>query len=184
MLPPIIGLLGRARSGKDTVARILLEMTHGSPYAVVRLAAPIKEAARALFDFDDSQIEGDRKEVVDPRWGIAPRRVFQALTDDMMKSMGEDHFTRLLYAKYDAGAFGPRIIIPDIRYAHDVDEIRRRGGAVLKVQRRDLPMRYACEDHLDVMDADVVLYNDGSLDDLRAAVARALKDVRRSALSP
>lgn len=172
---PIIGIMGRSRTGKDTVARILRAAAAarpGPPYAIVRLSAPIKDAARALFAFDDAQIEGPLKEVRDARWGVSPRQVFQTLTEGTMKHMGVDHFTRLLYAHYDAGTLGPRIIIPDIRYEHDVREIHRRGGRVIHVARADLPVRYACEDHLDTMhaQADVCIVNDGTEDDLRRSV--------------
>ena len=167
---PIIGLLGRSRCGKDTVAAILLEMSI-QPYAIVRLSAPIKDAARALFAFDNAQIEGGLKETVDQRWGVAPRQVFQTMTTEVMKHMGPDHFTRLLYAKHDNGVFGPRIIVPDVRYIHDVKEIRRRGGIVVKVERTHLEQRHECEDHLDAIGPDDGIFatvrNDGTIDELR-----------------
>lgn len=149
MHPTIIGLLGRSRSGKDTVASIIQQLYPSQNYKIVRLSTPIKEAAKSLFAFNDEQIEGSLKEVVDTRWGITPRQVFQTITSDTMKYMGTQFFTKLLYEKYDNGFLGKNIIIPDIRYEHDIYEIQRRGGIVIKVTRKNLAVLYECEDHLD-----------------------------------
>jgi hypothetical protein len=172
MSPPcIIGLLGRSRSGKDTVAGILKDLFPAQDYSVVRLSAPIKDAARALFQLNDDQLEGGLKEVDDVRWGISPRKIFQTITDDTMKYMGADFFTRLLYSKYDNGFLGKNIILPDIRYAHDIDEIHRRGGVVLKIVRDALPVRYACEDHIDAVSLPTI-YNSGSMETLTQEVKK------------
>lgn len=162
----IIGIIGRSRSGKDTVANIIQKECKHS-YKIVRLSAPIKEAAIALFDFNNDQIEGALKEIVDPRWGVSPRQVFQKLTQEMMKYLGTDHFTRLLYSKYDAN-----IIIPDIRYVHDIHEIHRRGGKIIYVSRKDLPVRHECENCLEeyAKFADFTVANDGTIEELREII--------------
>jgi len=176
----IIGLVGRARSGKDTVASILQELYPSYAFTVVRLSAPIKEAARALFQFTDSQIEGAEKELVDTRWNITPRHVFQTITETTMKAMGVDFFTRVLYERYDKGLLGSNIIIPDIRYDHDIQEIQKRNGIVFKIERSNNPVRYECEDHLDKYtsaDGLVVISNDGDMDMLREIVRHQSKRI-------
>lgn len=167
MAPTIIGLLGRSRSGKDTVANLLKELYPLQNYNIVRLSAPIKEAARALFLFSDDQLEGSLKETVDHRWGITPRQVFQTLTRDTMGYMGQDFFTKIFYHKYEAGLLGTHIIIPDIRYSHDIDEIHRRGGLVIKIVRDRNPVHYSCENHIDAIHNLPTLHNNGTLKDLK-----------------
>lgn len=166
----IIGLVGRSRSGKDTVARLIQELHPDHDFQIVRLSAPIKDAAKALFHFTDRQIEGAEKECIDPRWNVTPRQVFQDITEVTMQRMGTDFFTRLLYDAYDAPGAPANILIPDIRYEHDIREIQRRNGLVFHIRRTNLPVRYACEDHLDTLtsaDGLTQLSNDGTLDDLR-----------------
>lgn len=185
----IIGLVGRARSGKDTVASILQELYSSAssassasapPFAIVRLSAPIKEAARALFQFTDNQIEGSEKELVDTRWNVTPRHVFQTITDITMAAMGTDFFTRVLYDRYDRGLLGSHIIIPDIRYEHDIREIQKRKGIVFKIERQELPVRYDCENHLDNFtsaDGLIVISNDSDLETLRETVRHQSKRI-------
>lgn len=179
MLPPrIIGLLGRSRVGKDTVAELLTReyMRLGYSYSTVRLAAPIKEAAKALFGFSDAQIEGNLKESPDASWGVTPRSVFQKITAVTMAEMGTDFFTRLLYRKYDSGELGEFIIIPDVRFEHDLTEIRRRGGVVVKVTRDapEVPM-HACEDNIQALEGDVSIKNNRSMEDLANVVRLVVK---------
>lgn len=170
MYPSIIGLLGRSRSGKDTVASIIQSLYPSQKYSIVRLSTPIKEASRHLFAFEEDQIEGHRKEVIDERWGITPRQVFQTITADTMKYMGTSFFTKLLYDKYDKGFFGKYIIIPDIRYEHDIAEILNRGGVVFKIERTQLPFSYECEKHLDLITHLPLIRNDSTVDDLQKQV--------------
>lgn len=180
MYPNIIGLLGRSRSGKDTVASMLQSMYPSQGYSIVRLSTPIKEASRHLFAFNDDQIEGHLKEVIDPRWGITPRQVFQTITSDTMKYMGMHFFTRLLYEKYEQGQLGKYIIIPDIRYEHDIEEIKKRGGIVFKIERSALPFRYECEDHLDAIHDLPTISNNTTVQDLKKNVEQLLHTYLKS----
>ena len=171
----IIGLLGRSRVGKDSVANIVRTAYPERQFEIMRLSSPIKAAAQALFAFSDEQIEGVQKEDIDARWGVAPREVFQKITAETMRSMGHDFFTRLLYEKYDNMIPSKSIIIPDIRYTHDVTEIHKRGGIVIKVSRGYVSIpKYACEDHLDSIVDLPTLQNDGTLSELEVNVCSLL----------
>lgn len=171
----IIGLLGRSRVGKDSVANIVRTAYPERQFEIMRLSSPIKAAAQALFAFSDEQIEGVQKEDIDARWGVAPREVFQKITAETMRSMGHDFFTRHLYEKYDNMNPSKSIIIPDIRYTHDVTEIHKRGGIVIKVSRGYVSIpKYACEDHLDCIVDLPTLQNDGTLSELEVNVCALL----------
>lgn len=168
----IIGLLGRSRVGKDTVARALVSALGSA--RIVRLSQPLKDAARALYGFTEDQLETDAKEAVDFRYGVTPRVAIQGLCGHIMKEHGVDFFTRRLYANWDAVAVagGPAVIIPDVRYAHDIAEIRRRGGIVVKITRDLAAAGYTLhpwEAAIDTMEADVVLENRGSVAELEEA---------------
>jgi len=173
MPPYIIGILGRSRVGKDTVTNILVQefRKSGYDYNVVRLASPIKDAAKALFNFTPDQIEGSLKESIDPLWGVTPRAVFQKITRATMDEMGTNFFTRLLYRKYDTGQLGQYIVIPDVRFDHDVNEIHQRGGIVIKVERRASNIiQHTCEDNIDALAGDVTIRNNSSVLELASMV--------------
>jgi hypothetical protein len=168
MAPGIIGLLGRSRAGKDSVAAALCNIY--PDYQLVRLSYPLKEAACHLYDYTMDQVEGPAKEQIDPRWNKTPRQTIQSLTEYMMNYMGHDFFTRRLYTKYNS-----HIIIPDIRYEHDILEIKKRQGVVIKVERPVNQVHHLFENHIDQLQGDFTIINSGTLDDLYHEVTTLAK---------
>jgi len=159
--PLIVGVLGRSRVGKDTFAKVVCENPH---YRVKRLAAPLKQAVTALYGFTPEQLEGAEKEDVDMRWNIRPRDAMIQLTQDTMAFMGRDFFTRRFWDVQDHD-HDHGIIIPDVRYEHDLGWIRMRGGIIVKIVRNheSQPLHEA-ENHIDAInDVDMTFENNGSL---------------------
>lgn len=160
----IVALVGRARSGKDTVASALVA---NGGYVLTRMAAPVKAAASALFGIEPGVLESAAKDDacpgrLSPR---TPRHALVWLTAATKEWLGDDAFfsRRLLDA---AAASSEHIVIPDVRYAADVAEVRARGGFVIKICRPSMPVRLAWEADIDDLPADAVIVNDGTIDDL------------------
>lgn len=55
----VIGLVGRSRVGKDTIADYIISKY--PYYKRVRLSQPIKDAIRVLYGFTEQQLEGPEK---------------------------------------------------------------------------------------------------------------------------
>lgn len=167
--PKIIGLVGRSRVGKDTVAEIIMEDL--PEYELRRLSAPLKRAMKDLYDFDISQLETNLKEKKDHRWNKTPRECIVSLTEYMMGYMGTDFFTKRLYGEVGLPEY---IIIPDVRYEHDIHEIHRRGGIIIKVEKTHNGVCHAFEDNIDTMKGDILIINDGSISDLQSNLRKQL----------
>ena len=155
-----MALVGRARAGKDTAAAAILRLVPGSK--VVRLSAAVKAATRALFGLSEEEVERG-KDVPNPAVeafmgpGATPRHAIVWLTDTCRSRFGPDFFSRSIFAAGDGGA----IVLPDVRYGPDVDETRRRGGLVVKIERPALSERLSWEDPIDAIEGDVTIVNDG-----------------------
>lgn len=169
ILPKIIGIAGRSRAGKDTIAGIILDIY--PHYTIRRLSSPLKQAVVNLYAYSPEQIETDLKESVDDRWNKTPRETIQSLTDYMMNYMGRDFFTKRLYSTYKDDEY---IIIPDVRYEHDIDEIHKRGGIVIKVERPFYATSHKFEDHIDELPYDYLIKNSGTIDDIRYYVTQVV----------
>jgi dephospho-CoA kinase len=174
MTPKIIGLLGRSRVGKDTVADYIQKIY--PRYEILRLSYPLKRASCALYGYTMEQLETNEKERMDPRWKKTPRECIQSLTDYMMKYMGVDFFTKRLYQYYESGKCSEYIIIPDIRYEHDIQEIRERGGVVFKIEKKNSPVLHAFEDHIDSLKGDYTLTNDSTKKELYVQIDRVIDE--------
>jgi hypothetical protein len=86
----IIGLAALARSGKDTVASILLTYPHVAAFA---LADPLKAGCQALFGLTDAETWDDSyKEKPIGLWGKSPRELFQTVGTEWMRHHNPEHW--------------------------------------------------------------------------------------------
>jgi len=86
----IIGLAALARSGKDTVASMLLKHENVAAFA---LADPLKSGCQALFGLSSDEAWSDaiKEEVID-LWSLSPRQMFQMLGTEWMRHHNPEHW--------------------------------------------------------------------------------------------
>lgn len=166
--------------GKDTVASIISELIGSQETTIHRMSKTLKEAVCVLYGYHPDVVEGPSKEEVDPRYGITPRCAIQGICDYLMQRHGCQFFSKQVFAAYDQGAFGTHhVIIPDIRYEHDLVEIRKRGGVIIKIVRpygSDVPC-HPWEAHIDELKGDYCIKNTGQIDDLRKRVREIFNQI-------
>jgi hypothetical protein len=174
----IIGLSGYARSGKDTVAELLV-LNYG--FKRLAFADGIRDALVALNPilFDGHRLN----EVVHMYgWEIAKaksevRRLLQVMgTEVGRKLINEDVWVSLLFNKVNTDE---RIIIPDVRFPNEARMIEEKGGEVWRINRHN---HSAVNDHISehAMDNHMfkrVVYNDGTLDDLAEEIFMLMHNV-------
>jgi hypothetical protein len=123
----IIGLSGRAGSGKDTVADRLVTM-HG--FKAISIAKPLKDAASILFDINrDAMDDRELKETIDPRYGVSPRTILQNMgTEYIRNQFGGDFLIKR--ALSDAKKFTDdhqNVVITDVRFGNEAQGIMDTG---------------------------------------------------------
>jgi len=146
----IIGLLGKNRVGKDTFAEYLIQHYGFIRYA---FADPIKEIARILFNFTESQLYGNQKEEIDNRWDISPRQFFQKFGTEIMQYDIYKHLPQLQnkvapremwvvifmewYRKQLQQDPNIKVVISDVRFFHELNSIKKLGGNIIKIIKPD-----------------------------------------------
>lgn len=129
----IIGIAGKARTGKDTVAKYLF-----ANYSFTRIAFadPVKQAAQVIFGLTNEQTWDDaHKEVVIPYWGKSPRQMFQLVGTECVKPhFGEDIWVKRLAMVADILGTDD-IVIPDVRFEAEAAWIRQNGGYIVHLER-------------------------------------------------
>jgi len=161
----IIGLVGLAGSGKDTVAD-MLQQHHG--FTKVALADPLKRIARDVFAFTDEQLWGpsQNRNTPDQRYPrfdhnghyaghLTPRHALQTLGTewgrecyaDTWIEMGIRIARELLTPNggraYDAkvGIFRAScpppegVVFSDCRFKNEIDAVHDAGGKVIRIVR-------------------------------------------------
>lgn len=183
MTAPLIGLIGKKRTGKDTFAGTLIER---HAYARIALADPLREAAYALdpivgtFPLTvDGTLRVDQwrySEVVDALgyekakdYVPEVRRVLQRLGTESIRAIDDEFWIKAAFSKIDAlREAGTPVIVTDVRYPNEADAIKAAGGYLIRIVRK-LPSdgdSHASENALDEYATDLVIHNNGSREDL------------------
>lgn len=172
--PQIIGLYGPSRAGKDSVAEILVD---DFGYEQRAQAAAIRKILLGL-----DPVISDNKGTY-----FTMQHLFQAHNenwDEVKAASSEsvDYMIRLGQTCRDVlgldvwlnTAFPPigsdkKVVISDIRQPNEYEAVKARGGEVWKIVRPGVEKR-GMDGLLDHLHFDAVLFNNGTLSDLRGMV--------------
>lgn len=186
----IIALCGKARSGKNTVGDILINIfkeKYGTYFESISYARELKEKIKYDFDMTDDQVYGNLKEVSDERYlkgkvalsgtgGLTkvpvywtPRQLLQYFGTDIYRNIDPNIWVRLLRKSLDKKG---DYIITDARFPNEIDWVVDNGGVRLIVERDSRSeignVNHISETSLDTYSTNVDYYvdNNGTLEDL------------------
>jgi dephospho-CoA kinase len=176
MAPKIIAICGLKRSGKDTIADVL---TQRYGYEKVKIATPLKDALKTLFQFTDAQVEGAEKDVVDPRWGVEPRLLMQFIGTEVMQfklqevlpDVGRTFWIKRLIDEHIKNN-DKHIVIPDMRFKHEYNLLSQHGAVFWRVERfqnENTEVHSSEREYLEIP-VDEVFMNTGSKIDIEQIV--------------
>jgi hypothetical protein len=178
----IIGLSGYARSGKDTIADILVK-EHG--FVKLAFADPMREALRRINPF--IEVNDIQHMPLDQALRVyswedlkqeSPdiRGLMQRIGTEMGREMfGENIWVEL--AIKEANKYKKPIVMSDTRFKNEAEAIRNSGGFVVRVERPGVEAAnsHVSEHDLDGYEFDVTIQNTGTLEDLYTDVSEAVK---------
>lgn len=169
MKPILIGLTGRARSGKSTAAEHLVGTYLLEHYA---FADPLRDGLMAIFNLEPTDFEGDRKELPLAWLERSPRQLMQSMgTEWARDTVHPDVWVKLAEQNLDymTKALGAVIgfVVSDVRFENEAHLIRRRGGTVIHIGRNDAQAvtPHISEAGVAVRQDDLILRNDGTVDE-------------------
>lgn len=157
----VLGIAGKAGSGKDTCAHFF-ELRGFTRYA---FADPLKRAINPLFGWDYRHGFGELKEEVDPFWGVSPRYVYQTFgTDWAREFVRQDFWIRVAEKRLK---YKDRVVIPDVRFDDEANWVREHG-AMLYLHRTAVPKidEHKSEDGIAVAPEDHIIFNNGTFTEL------------------
>jgi len=164
----IIGIAGKKYSGKDTLGNYLIEKYN---YQGIAYASALKDVCRDIFGFNDEQLYGDKKEVVDEFWNKTPRELLQFIGTDLFRehfhecipNIGKEIWIQVVKRKIlNTLKNNPetKFVITDVRFPNEAQLVKDLGGTIIKLIR-DLPNsdQHASETSIDDIDANFNIYN-------------------------
>lgn len=184
---PNIGIIGRARAGKDTAGKFFVD---GHGYRRVAFADALKEAALRLDPIVDHIWQGDQllpfrlsRYVRRVGWENAKdfreiRRTLQELGASM-RGVDEEVWLRAALAKVrDANDDGVPCVITDVRYRNEAASLVRAGFYLIHVNRPGVPqLDHESERDLGPEDARYLVQNDGDLAHLGEQLERIWDEI-------
>lgn len=183
MKPLLIGLHGRARTGKDTAARYLAAQFALYSYA---FADPIKAAITQLFSLSHAHIEGNLKEALLPGVGKSPRQLMQLLGTEWGREQVHPELWLLLAAQniayqqeVDQSHYNG-VVIRDVRFENEAAWIRSQGGHVVHILRpnAEVVAAHSSESGIAIHDNDFLVHNEGTVEQFHRQLDRMMDVLR------
>lgn len=130
----LIGLTGKAGTGKDTVGNYIRD-TYG--FQTLSFAGPLKKGVSALFDIPmETLFSRTEKEQTDPRYNRSPRELLQWLGTDVLRDqVDKDFFVKHMGWRLDRILLeeGGQVVVTDVRFDNEAEVVRAYGGQVWRV---------------------------------------------------
>lgn len=186
----LIGIHGKAGSGKDTICAYLAE-NYQNVYREA-FADSLKATCAAAFGVPLSYFyDLDMKEIINPYWGVSYRKMAQYLgtelfrnnIDSLIPEGRSDFWIRRLTGLINGDLIGSSenqngafvsyneddiIVVPDVRFGNETDWIQANSGIVIWVQRPD-SLQVGINGHISEADIDTNgMYKISNFDTLRS----------------
>jgi len=184
-LPNVIGMIGQAGSGKDSVADYVVK-NYG--FTKLAFADPLKQAVQVMFNIDDKHMfDRDLREEVLEGWEPwSTRKLLQFVGTELMRTQVDES----IWVKNAVSRIKKLgdVIIADVRFPNEVDDVKARldgmaNTVFIRVSRPDHLdaqggiQNHASESFIDGLDADIDIVNDGTFEDLYAKVDDIMKTI-------
>lgn len=178
---PNIGLIGRLRSGKDTVAAYLAD-EEGYGYRPFAFGDGIRDICRRLYP--EQFANGAKPRALLQQFGEYARTHDRDVwVNDMFRRVRNDEYTR----------YCP-VVVSDVRQPHEIEALKSRGYVLIRVEapealridraiksgdRFDLrDLTHGTETALDGYAADFTIVNDAGLPELYAQIDEIIRSLR------
>jgi len=166
----LIGLSGKMKAGKDTVADLIIKSHPDVNVKRMAFADALKQEIAAKFAVTVPQINADKKRwrLLMQWWGTEYRR-----TDD------PDYWVMQLLKSMKALSPDVKmVVVTDVRFKNEADVITQLGGELWRINRTvgSAADAHASECELDGYDNFTLeLTNNGSIDELKEKVNRHIR---------
>ncbi len=176
---PIIGLVGRARTGKDTIARALVDQHR---WTKIAFADPIRHTLMNMNPYvgggmrllDVLDLYGGWSGVKQTEYGLEIRQLMQHLGTEGIRELDQRFWAQLMEKRIRAIP-GP-VVITDVRFENEAQLVTRLGGTLVRVNRPGIPnLRFAhSSEAIEQIDCALVIDNTGTVEDLAGPVIHEL----------
>lgn len=177
----IIGISGKRGSGKNTLAELIRKRR--PEYQIRAYADKLKQIVAILtgLPIEDMYSEEGKARYLDD-WGMTVGQIQQRIGTEVVRAINPNAWIIALFADYTPDQLWA---VTDVRFLNEVAAIQDRDGIVVRAEREQRGDDGRNSDHLSETaldgyeDWDLVIDNNGTLEELESAALRVL-DVARA----
>ena len=188
----IIGISGKAGSGKDTAAK-MLEVLYANPdisyedfankryknfadILIVHFADALKETAQVLFRLGEWETNTQEGKKTTINWiGKTVRELLQGIGQGLRDAIEPNLWVKILFANTEGWS---NYIIADVRYPNEVYAIKEHNGVLIRIDRKGAGAgNHSSETALDdYKEWNFHIINNSSIEDLFEAMKIFIKN--------
>lgn len=168
----LVGLSGKARSGKDTAASVLVEQFG---FKQLAFADALKAGCAAMLNLPlERMYHGDREAEL-PGFGFSIRHFLQVMgTECVRQNFGGDFWIKSVRSAMQQLRLKgqTRFVVSDVRFDNEATWVRQNGGKVVCIERDGNAgtLAHASEKGIWRFPEDSVLHNNATYEEFRQAV--------------
>jgi hypothetical protein len=174
----ILGIGGYAKSGKDTLANLLVEGYGFERHAFADALKSVLYSVSPAVNVD-GRYTPLKKVIDDFGWDDAKRyhpeirEIQQGLGNGVRDNVADNTWVRVVMET----PHGPRLAIPDTRFPNESDAIHRNGGYVVRIDREGIgPVNNHSSESLDI-NPDLIIANNGKPEEMLPPLLEFLGNV-------
>lgn len=169
----LIGLIGKKKSSKTTVANYISELLHPKVVATIGFADALKDEIAIAIGRSREYIDlhKDNFHLIMQGWGTDFRR--KLCRDTYWLDKVEFEITCELTA-----GITEVVVIPDVRFVNEAEMIRKHGGTLILLHNRVVESsdNHQSEIEMEHIHPEYMIDNSGDLQDLKHSVKLLLRD--------
>lgn len=173
----VIGLMGKAGSGKDTVRAIM----ENYGYVGKAFADPLRDMTKAFFNAGGISLnymtERALKESNIPELGFSYRTVVQTLGTEWGRNLSPDVWLNIVKSGIEK-SYSSKFVISDVRFPNEFEWIIKSGGEVWQIDR-DVPgvREHASESSLNGFTPTRIIDNNSDIETLARTIYLTLSGI-------
>lgn len=177
--PRLIGIAGKAQTGKDTIGDYL-RTDHG--FSNGSFASAIKHGAYAMTGINPTNMTGPEKEEIIPWLGVSMRHILQTLGTEWGRELiHPDIWLKIAqrswdqYKRVEPNSVG--VVMTDVRFENEAAWVRDTGGQIWHVSREGAlnTKAHISEAGIKILEPDVQIFNEDTIESLHFAIDEVLK---------
>jgi len=165
----IIGITGKAGSGKDTLANYLIDQG----YIKLSFGSAVKDIVSIITGWPRDFVEGTNKDrhlretLKHPDYNKTCRELMQYIGTDLFRNQLDDNiWVNIIKNKIKTDNENNKFVISDVRFDNEAQMIKSIGGCIIHINRNDQIVSNHISENGISLNYDHCIDNNGSINDL------------------